>query len=279
MDQVTAVVVYKEPLNLGLLWRYHELKRQVKVERFKFQKLRNQVLDVCNLYFSEFEDLQRRVKDLRRDIRLATRGTPLTIAQSSATDNAYYYHGTEQLFNTNQLLLKDAYRKLMKLTHPDKVPGRRHLFDAVNVAYDLQDLTYLIELYLILNDEPNLHWRQAQGIAYQQQELERPNVSTKRLRNAPEFGIMRAHVVKKTDAAKRLAELRLLDLVISLNNELMYILHPTHFQSENDHGSSEEGSQEGGNQNRGQEGTPEAGEGRQDVNNQGTYHAGKAYPG
>lgn len=235
-------MLYQPPINAGLQWYYLDLRRRVREERAKFQKVRKQILSVSNLYFSEFEELRQTVKRLRQDIRLVTRGTPLTVEQSSAEDNAYFASGTEQLWNTNQMLRKDAVRKLWKLTNPDKYPERRHLYDAVNVAYDLRDLGYLLELFLTLTKETDPWWRQTEGIAYQLQELERPNVSLKIMRSTPEFEVMRWHVVNKPDRAKAIAEARLRDLAITLNNELLYIINPKEFHHGNQsHQHDEEG--------------------------------------
>jgi len=238
---MSELVVWQPPISIGLQWRYRDLKRRVLHERMKYQKLRRQILDISNLYYLEFEELRNTVKRLRQEIRLVTRGTPLTVEQSTASDNAYYLSGTEQLWNTNQMLLKDAYRKLAKLTHPDKFPERRHLFDAINVAYDLQDLGYMIELYMSLTQEADMWWRQTEGIAYQLQELERPSVSLKMLRSSPEFGIMQAHVMRKPDVAKRRAEDRLRVLAVTLNNELMYILNPKEYLNGNRTNEDQEG--------------------------------------
>lgn len=219
------VVVYKPALDLGLLWYYSKLKRDVQMERSKYQKLRQQVLSVCNLYFSQFEKEANVIKKLRQEIRYATKGTPATIEQSSITSDAYLFSGTEQLFNAQQHLLKDAHRKLMRLTHPDR-GGDPELFHAVNAAYEEKDLTYMLELWIALKDESNLYWRQSEGIAYQLQECERPKVSAKMLRNAPEFRIMQLHVSGKKEQASVAALKYLQDLAITLNNELMSFFMP-----------------------------------------------------
>lgn len=252
-QSANELVVWKPPIDLGLQWYYRDLQRRVKAERFKFQKLRQQVLHVSNLYFSEFEELRNTVKRLRQEIRLVTRGTPLTVEQSAAQDNAYFSSGTEQLYNTQQMLRKDAVRKLWTLTNPDKYPDRRHLWDAVNVAYDLQDLGYMIELYLILTKEHDPWWRQTEGIAYQLQELERPGVSAKMLRSTPEFEIMRYHVIGKTARSKVIAEARLRDLAITLTNEFRYIINPKEFQDGNDESSRNQDQGEGPGQEHNQD--------------------------
>lgn len=261
VSEARALVPYRPPLDFALQWRYVDLRRQVKIQRAKYQKVRKQVLQISNLYFSQFEDLQKTVKRLRQEIRLVSRGTPLTVEQSSATDNAYFSSGTEQLYNTQQMLTKDAVRKLWKLTNPDKYPERRHLYDAVNVAYDLQDLGYLIELYLVLTEESNLWWRQTAGIAYVEQELERPIVSLKILRSTPEFAVMRWHIVNKPERAKSIAEARLRDLAVSLNNELLYIINPKEFNHGSPESSNEdcEGESSGLDQNGKEDGKDDSG--------------------
>jgi hypothetical protein len=219
------VPIDKAIIDLAHLHRYRLMWAQVVKERAKFKKLYEQVLTVCNLYFATQEELTKVVINLRRQIRLQTKGTPATIAQDSITTAGYIPNGTEQLYNAQAHLLKTAYRILAPLVHPDR-GGSDKLFQEVQTAYRLKDYTFLQELYLRLVKD-NLYWRSSQdSVLYCQQEIERPGMSLQLLQQTYEFQIVRTHVLGKQKEAHRLAQERLAALIVELQRELSYMINP-----------------------------------------------------
>lgn len=202
---------------------YDELKKKTAEAREKYARTANQVNTVVNHYFDEFPDEHARVKHLRREIRLATKGvlSDVTSDESYATTG-----GTEQLHSTQKHLMSKAYKFVANLVHPDKPKGDINLFHQVQRAYEHGDLTFLTELYLRLEHEPDPRWRQYEGVEFWKRELERPNVSLKILQTSPEFTIVRHHASGQAEVAKRLAGVRLNELAYALWLELNSILRP-----------------------------------------------------
>lgn len=210
-------------LDLGKLARYYRLKQQVAAARHKYFKFHAQVLDIVNQYFEAEPEAQTVVR-LRRDIRMATKGTPETMAVDSITSAGYVSFGTEQLYNAQAHLVKRAYRVLAPLVHPDRCGGDTTLFQLVNAAYHLRDLTYLQELYIQLVRDSLWYRASDEAIQYLEQELQRPVVSTRLLQGQPEYAIVQRHMTGRTKDAQHAARQRLLELVGTLNNELTYLL-------------------------------------------------------
>jgi hypothetical protein len=202
---------------------YDELKKKTAEAREKYARTANQVNEVVNNYFEEFPEKHARVKHLRREIRLATRG----ILSDVTSDDSYATTGgTEQLHSAQKHLIGRAYKFVANLVHPDKPNGDINLFLQVQRAYENGDLTFLTELYIRLEHEPDPRWRQYEGIEFWRRELERPNVSLKILQTSPEFSIVRHHASGNNEIAKKLAECRLNELAYALWQELQFILSP-----------------------------------------------------
>jgi hypothetical protein len=204
--------------------RYRALRKKIPVERAKYYRTHNQVLQVANSYFDNFEEERDHVIRLRRDIRAHTRGAAATQAFDAITAAGYISNGTEQLYNAQSELVKTAYRAVAPLVHPDRSKYDAELFQQVRAAYVMHDLTFLQETYINLVHEHDPFWRQTKGIAYCEQELERPKVSLRLLQTTPEFGIARAHLTGRVEVARALAKKRLLELIVTLGHELHSLL-------------------------------------------------------
>jgi len=219
MGQLT--VYERSSIDLAKLHHYRILKSRMEANRQKYYKLHTQVLKFANLYFDALPEAKTVIR-LRREIRLATKGTPQTIAQDAITTAGYISFGTEQLYNAESHLVQAAYRMVASLVHPDR-GGDPELFQLVNAAYRLKDLTFLQELYITLKVD-NPFWRCRDGLLYMQQEVDRPQVSTKILQTTPEFEICRLHMKGDHKGASILAQTRLLELIVTLNAELHSLL-------------------------------------------------------
>jgi hypothetical protein len=240
--KTSLVAADRAALNFPAVAEYRRLSRQIPKARERYYRVHQQTINVTNLYFEKSEHRDTVVR-LRREIRMATRGTPATIAQDSITAAGYVSFGTEQLYNAEQHLVTSAYRMVRKLVHPDFNGGDRELFQLVNTAYRLRDLTFLQETYIMLVHDHDLFWCATKGLAYARQELERPKVSLRVLQSTPEFDIVRAHNMGNHSGARILADARISELVVILNAELQHLLNPSSsngVNSEDQHRNREE---------------------------------------
>ena len=213
-------------VDLAKLFQYYRLKSQVHVARQRYYKLHAQVLKAANAYYDALPEAKTVIR-LRRDIRMATKGTPETTAMDSITTAGYVSFGTEQLYNAEAHLVKKAYRMLVGLVHPDLSNGDRELFQLVNAAYHLRDLVYLQELYIQLTKDSLWYRCSKEAIEYLQQEVERPVISLKLLQAHPEFRIAQKHMVGRTAEAQAIAKSRIIELIGTLQNELTYLYTKT----------------------------------------------------
>jgi hypothetical protein len=229
-------------LDLGKLAEYNRLRSRIPIERERYYKVHRQTLQVVNSYF-ETDERADTVRRLRREIRMATKGIP-TSALDGETPAGYISNGTEQLYNAQSHLLRSAYRRVAPLVHPDRSKYSAELFQQVNNAYALRDLTFLQEIYNRIVHEHDVFWCSSKGLDYVKQEIERPKVSLRILQSTPEFEIARAHQTGKRDLAKAMASRRLAELVVKLQAELNHLLTPSshdggqHVEKESGHSSS-----------------------------------------
>lgn len=231
---IVADATLIDPQRLKL---YDELKKQTAEAREKYARVANQVKEVVNKYFDEFPDLHARVKHLRREIRLATKGPKgVTVISDVIADDSYATTGgTEQLYSAQKHLISRAYKFVANIVHPDKPRGDIELFLQVRRAYELGDLTFLTELYFRLEKEHDPRWRQYEGVEFWKRELERPKVSLRVLQSSPEFAIVRNHASGNMSIAKELAKCRLNELNFELWGELQSILHKkSNFKEDHD---------------------------------------------
>jgi hypothetical protein len=211
-------------IDLARLALYRNLKERAAAARERYARLHTQVTSVAHSYFSEFPEYET-VLRLRREIRIATRGVASDVGTADLFESGAITPGmTEQLFAAQKHLLKSAYRLVVPLVHPDRSKYVDSLFQQVQRAYEQGDLTFLQELYIRLRYERSLFWRQTAGIEFWQQEMERPTVSLRVLQTTPEFEICRAHLTGRMEHARRLARLRLVQLIVQLNAELRSLL-------------------------------------------------------
>lgn len=225
MIRTALVCANKARIDLAAIHHHSLLWKKVLHARSRYKALYEQVLRICNEYYAEEEELTEVVKTLRREIRLQTKGTPATIAQDAITSAGFIPNGTEQLYNAQQHLLKNAYRMLAPLVHPDR-GGTDELFQAVVTAYRLKDMTFLQELYLQITKD-SLFWRSSEdAVAYCKQEIQRPAMSTQMLQKTYEFEIVRQHALGKFDKARTLSKERLAALIVELQRELSYMINP-----------------------------------------------------
>lgn len=230
---------------------YRKLWSEVITARNRYFKLYQQMLNTVNRLYEDLPDAAT-VLRLRREIRNATRGIPAHLAQDAVTAAGYVSTGTEQLHNAQAHLVKNAYQKVARLTHPDR-GGSVDLFAQVNAAYHLKDLTFLQELYISLTKDSVL-WRSSdEAIAYALQELERPRVSLVVLQATAEFAIFRLVRIGQEDQARSMAQQRLQQLVYLLTKELHSLQFPSLYEVNDGQDSQEKGESSGSGSTQAQE--------------------------
>ncbi len=215
------------PPDLALLFRYYRLRAETAANRRIYSKTHNQVLAICNLYYSHAESLTKEVQRLRQLIRINTRGTPDRIGQDAITNDAYLSSTTQQLYNANSHLLKTAWRMVRRKLHPDVNSGgasESELFKMAKNAYEMRDITYLQELWLMLDSRDGLHWCCTSGVRHFEQEVTRPSMSLSILKTTDEFKIMQAHASGHPEKAELLAVDSLHLQLRKLHWELHHIL-------------------------------------------------------
>lgn len=214
-------------LDLGKLYRQADLQKQVLALRSKYAATVEGINNVCNLYAKEHPEILGRIKSLKQDIRNMTQGMGVayTIDASTTELKASTVNSeSEQLYVANMVLLKSAYRKVAALTHPDK-GGDDKLFAAVNAAYRNKDLVYLQQLYINLVQGKDLFWLQDGGLAYVEQEMERPKVSMTMLQQSPLFHVARLHATGNKVACSEGVLHYLRRVELQLINELEGLKH------------------------------------------------------
>lgn len=242
----TSLIKYEHQIDLARLYRYYNLKARMEHERSRYFKLYQKVMELAALYLDELPESQTIIR-LRREIRLATKGTPQTIAEDAITSAGYVSSGTEQLFNAQSHLVKNAYRMVAPLVHPDR-GGDVEMFQLVNSAYRLRDLTFLQETYIMLVKD-NVFWRCSdEAEYYMKQEIERPKVSLGMFQNKPEFEIVRLHQSGKREEAKAYASRLAQTLIYMLQTELNHLLNPNAMEHNN--GNDKESNEESWSEDR-----------------------------
>lgn len=214
----------KPTIKLHKIYQYQLLKVKMLQARLDYSKLVKSVIVVCNLYTTNHQGILARIKSLRLDIRLVTKGTPVTHQQDALSSEVYISSNTEQLYNAEKALLKSTYRSVANRTHPDK-GGSADLFIAVNEAYRQGDLVFLRELWLSLNHVNDLYWIQSEGLQYCLQEIERPTVSLHILKTSPLFQVARLHHIGRAEACEQSMLEYLRNQEVALQREFSHLVN------------------------------------------------------
>lgn len=226
-------------INLGNLWAYNKLTKGAAQQRQAFTKLMTSVSETLEFYAQDYPELVDELNRLRLDIRLVSKGVPITVPLDSASSHPVLTHEqgfSEQQYNAFTLLLRSAYKKVAMLCHPDRPGGSSELFKELTEAFETRDLTKITLMYTELSAGRNLYWQQSeQAVDHASTELARPQEQLKQLKSAPAFAIARYHVVGAFAQATKAMERQLKNEIVALLNELQYL---TRNQNENECQSS-----------------------------------------
>jgi flagellar basal body rod protein FlgB len=202
-SNMLPVRVEQSSIDLRRLAQFPRELAQLRKAREGFNRLHEQVVNICNDYAKKFPELSDEIKRLRLEIRNLTKGTPVTEAQDSPktiqSDIAGFKNS--ELQNVNSMFLKKAYRILAQLTHPDR-GGDPELFDEVHKAYKARDIVFLTELYITLHKSKDPFWVSRSSKEWIEVEKKRPAVNKMKLQSTPEFVIAHLHMSGNTAAAE-----------------------------------------------------------------------------
>lgn len=183
---MTQLVVYEHPwqLRLRIMVRYH--RRKALAARNITNRRMQDAADQADRFVSTYcEKEQQRLKDVRRRIRLVSKGVPLTeVLEETELDD------TPELSDAQAVILKKAYRLAASLLHPDRKHGSEEEFQALRAAYVAKDLQAVQEFVLHL--EKPLE----EQVQYWQDEETRVHISWQKFRQTAAYQIAHALQLK-----------------------------------------------------------------------------------
>jgi len=225
------------PIDLVNLWLHHKLMDGWRKEKAKFAKQVDQFNTVVTSYQKLNADLVDRRTELQLQIRLLTRGTPVTEPMTVADvnkiglENDAFAGLSEQQRIAHYEVVQRAYRKCVTLCHPDH-GGSKEDFDELQSAYKARDIQRITDLYILLSKQRNLYWQaSADGVDYASTQLGRVNLQVMGLRNTPAFRVMQMHIFGRFAEASMLMRKVLADQCMSLEMELHNLRNQNHGQS------------------------------------------------
>lgn len=225
----------KATVNLANLYMFNLLMAGAERERTHLRSLQTQVFDIVNTYADKFPKYTEEVTRLRLEIRLETKGIPVTEAMDPAAARPPMLHDpqfNEQQYNAFTELLKKAYRKAAALAHSDR-GGNDEIFQEVKEAFKNRDLQALTAIFITLSAGRNLYWQQSdEGVEYASTEYERPKATRSLLQSSLVFAIARLHITGQAGKAMRAMEMHLCSEIQTLLTELQYLRNKNENQNQ-----------------------------------------------
>jgi hypothetical protein len=222
------LVLYTEArIDIANLWLHSILMTSFRTEKPKVRKLIDQLNTLLTMYQKRFPDLIDKKTELQLEIRLLTRGTPVTEPMSVADCNAIGLDAAQGLSEQQKVaigeILKKAYRKCAMICHPDR-GGDLEDFQELKEAYAAYDLQRITELYLLLSKKRNLFWQSTdEGVEFASTQLNRTQVQMAGMRASPQYRVVQYHIAGWPDRAQDSMRSILLSQIQTLMNELNYL--------------------------------------------------------
>lgn len=231
------LVLYRPPIDLANLYVYHRLYTEALKEGEKFKQLTQYMDRVLEIYSEQHEDLCVERLRLKLEIRLITKGTPVTEPMTVVPETVENF---ERLTESQKIafteLLKKAYRAAASLCHPDK-GGDKDAFAELEEAYRHRDLIRVTAIYISLSRGRNLYWQASDdGIEWASTELNRPVVKQEMLKSTPLYEIVKNHVHSRVLRANALMR----EYIVSEIRTLQAELHHLRTQNGNQENSGQE---------------------------------------
>jgi hypothetical protein len=212
-----------------MLAAYNKLRVAADKKREYYNRVIKQVdLIVGRLAEAYCERELEIIEDLQRELRLITKGTPLTEALTPA-DREPILTSTpgfsQRQYDAHTEVLKRAYRKLAMLCHPDRDGGDQSVFQEVEVAYAMRDINRLNAIYLSIVQGRNLYWQQSEGVYHVSSEYERYRVELELMQQTAGWRATRLYLAGQVNSAAEIVRIYLTDKIAALHCEINYIIN------------------------------------------------------
>lgn len=222
------LVVWKPPLDLAMLAAYRKVRAATEKQREYYNRVIKQVNHIVGKLAEEFcaRELEH-IEDLQRELRLITKGTPLTEALTPADKEPVMTSTpgfSQRQYDAHTELLKRAYRKLAMLCHPDREGGDQSVFHEVETAYAMRDLNRLNAIYLSIVQGRNLYWQQSEGVYHVSSEFERYRVELELMQQTAGWRATRLYLAGQVNSAAEIVRVYLTDKIAALHNEINYVI-------------------------------------------------------
>ena len=163
-----SLVLWRPPLDLAMLAAYNKMRDATDRQRNYYRRVVKQVDSIVGRLAEEHcqKELDK-IEELQRELRLITKGTPLTEALTPEDKEPILTSKpgfSQRQYDAHTEVLKRAYRKLAMRCHPDREDGDRSLWDEVETAYGMRDINRLNAIYLSIVQGRNLYWQQSEGV-------------------------------------------------------------------------------------------------------------------
>lgn len=223
----TSLILVDQKIDLANLYVYNYLYSASKKEKAKTDKLIQYLDSVLAFYSKHHEKLCEERQRLRLEIRLITKGTPVTEPMDDLAESesiTQYNQMTESQRIAFTELLKKAYKAVAMLCHPDREGGSVQVFQELEAAYADRDLTRINSMWLSLTKGRNLYWQSSEeGVDWASTELNRPMVTQEKLKSTPLYDIVRQHACGKVFKANALMHAYLKEEILKLMMELEHL--------------------------------------------------------
>jgi hypothetical protein len=222
------LVLWRPPLDLAMLAAYNKMRAAAEKQRTYYERVIKQVDHIVGRLANDYcEKELLHIEDLQRELRLITKGTPLTEALSP-DDKEPILTSTpgfsQRQYDAHTELLKKAYRKVAMLCHPDREGGDHSVFQEVEIAYKMRDLNRLNAIYLSILQGRNLYWQQSEGVYHVSSEYHRYGVELELLQQTAGWRATRLYLAGQVNSAAEIVRVYLTDKVAALLNEINYVI-------------------------------------------------------
>ncbi len=220
------LALLKPELSLPDIALYHMIKGGAEKERIKHKKLAAQVDTIVSKLAEPLENELALIEDLQRQLRLHTKGVPLT--ESLTPDDREPLLTTAANFNQAQhdalsVILKRIYKKLAQLVHPDK-GGSVEAFQEIEIAYKMRDINRLNAIYFTVLQGRDLYWQQNAGLYHVSSEMERYKVEIQMLQQTPAFKASSLYLQGQVNKAQELVRSYLQAKARALQMEINHVI-------------------------------------------------------
>lgn len=221
------IVLRRPPLDLALIAAYNKLRAEAEKQRLYYTRVVQQVDTIVGRLSEEHcIELLDKIELLQRELRLITKGTPITEAltpedrQPILTSQPGF---SQRQYDAQTQVLKRVYRRLAMLCHPDREGGDQQVFNEVETAYAMRDINRLNAIYLSIVQGRNLYWQQSDGLYHVSSEYHRYGVELEMLQQTAGWTAARLYMSGQVNNAVTVVHTYLVGKIAALLNEINYV--------------------------------------------------------